>query len=85
MQKLPQQIQDDLFRKMSADEKLAVGASLWKLGKESAKDKVVYSIAKLTPAQIRDLIQARKEYQRGEYVSLRELESELGDRKASRT
>ena len=42
MPKLPQQIQDEIFRKMPADKKLAVGSSLWKLGKELVKDKVVH-------------------------------------------
>lgn len=42
MRKSSGQIQDEIFRKMTADEKLAVGAGLWKLGKELAPDKVIY-------------------------------------------
>lgn len=34
--------------------------------------------AKLTPAQKRDLEQARKEYKNGEYMTLNQLERELG-------
>lgn len=33
---------------------------------------------KLTAAQKRDLVQARKEYQKGEYVTLFQLKRELG-------
>lgn len=40
--KTAQDLQDDIFRKMSADEKVAVGASLWKLGKDLAGDKIDY-------------------------------------------
>lgn len=38
---------------------------------------------KLTPAQKRDLAQARREYQRGEYFTLSQLGRELG-RKSTR-
>ncbi len=33
---------------------------------------------KLTPAQKRDLEQARKDYKQGKYITLEELEHELG-------
>lgn len=35
-------------------------------------------VVKLTPAQKRDLAQARREYQRGEYLTLSQLKRELG-------
>ena len=40
--KTGQEIQDEIFRKMSADEKLKVGADLWQLAKEIAPEKVRY-------------------------------------------
>lgn len=42
MKPTAQDIQDEIFRKMSADEKLKVGASLWRLGKELAAGKITY-------------------------------------------
>jgi hypothetical protein len=38
-----QDIQDDIFRKMSADRKLEVGAQLWLLAKELDSDKINYA------------------------------------------
>ena len=38
----------------------------------------VFPVVKMTPAQKRDLQEARKEYARGEYVTLEQLEHELG-------
>ena len=40
--KTGQEIQDEIFRKMSADEKLKVGADLWQLAREIAPEKVRY-------------------------------------------
>ncbi|MBI2577290.1 MAG: hypothetical protein HYV77_00390 [Candidatus Wildermuthbacteria bacterium] len=40
--KTGQEIQDEIFRKMSADEKLKVGADLWRLAREIAPEKVRY-------------------------------------------
>ena len=40
---LAQDLQDELFRRMSADKKVAVGSSLWKPGKELGGDKVDYA------------------------------------------
>lgn len=40
-------------------------------------------VVKLTQAQKRDLAQARREYQRGEYITLSQLKREL-DRKNTR-
>ena len=37
-----QEIQDEIFRKMSADQKVLLGSQLWKLGRDLAKDKVLY-------------------------------------------
>ncbi len=37
-----QEIQDEIFRKMSADEKLKLGADLWQLAKAIAPDKLKY-------------------------------------------
>lgn len=41
--KTAQDIQDDIFRKMSADRKLEVGAQLWLLAKEFDSDKINYA------------------------------------------
>ena len=38
--KTAQEIQDEIFRKMSADKKLEVAAKLWMLARELDKDKV---------------------------------------------
>lgn len=40
--KTAQDIQDDIFRKMTADEKLEVWVGLWRLAKELAGDKITY-------------------------------------------
>jgi hypothetical protein len=41
--KNPQDIQDAIFRKMSADKKIALGAQLWQLAKSLAGDKINYA------------------------------------------
>lgn len=41
--KSAQDRQDEIFRKMSADEKIAVWAGLWKLAKELVGDKINYA------------------------------------------
>lgn len=38
-----QDIQDEMFRKMSADRKVELGAQLWKLAKELVGDKINYA------------------------------------------
>ncbi|MFH1284027.1 MAG: hypothetical protein ABIH78_00335 [Candidatus Peregrinibacteria bacterium] len=38
--KTAQDIQDDIFRKMSADEKLKVWAMLWRLAKDIVDNKI---------------------------------------------
>ena len=38
-----QKRQDEIFRKMSAEQKLKLGANLWRLGKELAGDKINYA------------------------------------------
>lgn len=40
--KTAQDIQDDIFRRMSADERLQVWAGLWRLAKDLAGDKLNY-------------------------------------------
>lgn len=40
----PQEIQDAIFRKMSADDRVRVGAQLWQLGKALAGEKIDYRI-----------------------------------------
>lgn len=37
-----QKIQDEIFRKMSADRKIKLGSQLWLLGKELAGEKIDY-------------------------------------------
>jgi len=41
--KKPQDIQDAIFRKMSADQKVKLGAQLWQLAKSLAGDKINYA------------------------------------------
>ncbi len=41
--KTAQEIQDDIFRKMSADERIKVGSQLWRLAKELVGKKVSYA------------------------------------------
>ena len=38
-----QDIQDDIFRKMSADRKVEIGGQLWLLAKELDSDKINYA------------------------------------------
>lgn len=40
--KSAQEIQDEIFRKMSADRKIEIGSQLWQLAKELAGDKIRY-------------------------------------------
>ena len=40
--KTAQEIQDNIFRKMSADRKIEVGAQLWQLAKNLVGDKIYY-------------------------------------------
>lgn len=42
-EKIAQDIQDGIFRKMSADERVRFGAQLWKLAKELIGDKINYA------------------------------------------
>lgn len=37
-----QEIQDEIFRKMSADRKVLLGSQFWRLGKELANKKISY-------------------------------------------
>lgn len=37
-----QEVQDDIFRRMSADRKVELGAELWKLAKDLVGDKIHY-------------------------------------------
>lgn len=34
--------QDEIFKRMSADKKVALGANLWKLARELNKDKTIF-------------------------------------------
>ncbi len=40
--KSAQEIQDSIFRKMSADKKLELSSQLWQLAKELSGDKIYY-------------------------------------------
>jgi len=42
--KTAQEIQDDIFKKMSADRKIEIGSLLWRLGKSLDSDKINYAI-----------------------------------------
>lgn len=35
-------MQDNIFKKMSADKKVEIGAYLWRLGRDLAPDKIIY-------------------------------------------
>lgn len=41
--KSAQHIQDDIFRRMSADKKIALGTQLWKLARDLAGNKINYA------------------------------------------
>ena len=44
--KTARDIQDDIFRKMSADERFEVWVGLWRLAKELASDKIIYGTSR---------------------------------------
>lgn len=44
IKKSAQEIQDEIFRKMSEDRKIEIGSQLWQLAKELAGDKIRYGI-----------------------------------------
>lgn len=46
MKKSAQDIQDDIFRKMSADKKLKVAAGLWRLARELDNSKIDFRLEK---------------------------------------
>ena len=41
-EKTSQEVQDDIFRRMSADKKIELGSQLWQLGKDLVGDKINY-------------------------------------------
>lgn len=41
--KTAQEIQDDIFRRMSADKKIALGTQLWKLARAIVGNKINYA------------------------------------------
>ncbi|OHA74441.1 MAG: hypothetical protein A2940_02250 [Candidatus Wildermuthbacteria bacterium RIFCSPLOWO2_01_FULL_48_29] len=61
--KTAQEIQDEIFRKMSADEKLKVGAELWSFGKEIEEGRVNYSLERLEKPTLEDLMLAKLRWQ----------------------
>ena len=44
MKKTAQEIQDDIFRKMSANRKIKLGSDLWRLAKSLDSDKIDFRI-----------------------------------------
>ena len=42
LKKSAQEMQDDIFRKMTADKKIEIGSQLWQLAKNLAGDKINY-------------------------------------------
>jgi hypothetical protein len=48
--KNPQDIQDDIFKKMSADKKIECGSQLWKLAKSLVGDKINYGRNRPAPS-----------------------------------
>lgn len=51
--KSAQDIQDDIFRKMSADRKVEIGSQLWLLAKELDEHKIDYGKQRPTPSSRR--------------------------------
>ena len=49
IKKSAQEIQDDIFRKMSASRKLEVASLLWRLGKNLSGDKIDYAKHRSNP------------------------------------
>lgn len=47
-----QAIQDEIFRKMMADEKIKLASQSWSLAKELSKDKVYYGINRSKTAEL---------------------------------
>lgn len=45
-----QEIQDNIFRRMSADRKVELGAELWKLAKDLVGDKINYGKNRPAPS-----------------------------------
>lgn len=43
LKKTAQNIQDNIFKKMSADKRVKIGAYLWKLGRDLAPNKIIYA------------------------------------------
>ena len=43
IKKTAQEIQDIIFKNMSADRKIEIGSQLWKLGKDVVGDKINYA------------------------------------------
>ena len=44
MKKTAQSIQDEIFKKMSADQKIKLGSDLWRLAKSLDSDKIDFRI-----------------------------------------
>ncbi|KKP37341.1 MAG: hypothetical protein UR27_C0007G0090 [Candidatus Peregrinibacteria bacterium GW2011_GWA2_33_10] len=45
--KSAQEIQDDIFRKMTTEQKILTGSVLWKMAKNIASDKINYASKRL--------------------------------------
>ena len=48
--KSPQDIQDDIFKKMSPDKRIEYGSQLWKLAKSLVGDKINYGRNRPAPS-----------------------------------
>lgn len=48
-------MQDDIFRKMTADRKLEISSQLWQLAKELAGDKIRYEVSEKLGKEIKSL------------------------------
>lgn len=44
MKKTAQQIQDEIFKKMSAERKIRMASSFWNFAKEVARDRIYHNI-----------------------------------------
>jgi len=48
IKKTAQEIQDRIFKNMSADRKIEIGSQLWKLGKDVVGDKISFTPEKIS-------------------------------------
>lgn len=55
VKKTAQQIQDEIFRKMSADQKIKLGSELWRFAKEVSGGRIFYSYDEIPKSILRKI------------------------------